>query len=110
MTVTTSNHLSSSPSLTGQSKSPFKMSKSSKANTHVMVTVSGVSFDDDFDNSPRSKKGSTLPKDLRIDQPNFHGHSKRVQSESEEKARKSTPKSLVPWKMRHRKAHSLGGK
>ena len=109
MTVTamTSNHLSSSPSLSSHSKSPFKLSKSSKTNAHVTVQlmVSGPSFDNDFDNSPRAKKGSTLP-------PNFHGHSKssRTQSESEEKARKSNPKSLMPWKIRHRKAHSLGGK
>lgn len=78
--------------------------------------VSGPSFDDDFNNSPQAKKGSTLPKDLRIEPPTFHhsgpGHIKgsRTQSESEEKARKSNPKSLMPWKIRHRKAHSLGGK
>ena len=95
------------------------MSKSSKAgSSHVAVqlTVSGPSFDDDFNNSPQAKKGSTLPKDLRMEPPTFHhsgpGYSKgsRTQSESEEKARKSNPKSLKPWKIRHRKAHSLGGK
>ena len=75
--------------------------------------ISGPSFDgSNFDNSPRAKKGSTLPMDLRMDPPKFHGHSKssRTQSESEEKARKLNPKSLKPWKSRHRKAHSLGGK
>jgi hypothetical protein len=116
----TNNHLSSSPSLSSHSKSPFKVSKSSKTSTHVAVQlkVSGPSFDNDFDNSPRAKKGSTLPKDLRIDPQTFQGHGSgsgyskgsRTQSESEEKARKSNPKSLMPWKIRHRKAHSLGGK
>ena len=114
VTVATSNHLASSPSLPTHSKSPLKTSKSFKASAQVNVQLmfSGPSFDDNFESSHRPKKGGTLPTDIRMDPPNFYGHGKssRAQSESEEKSKKSNPKSLVPWKIKHRKAQSLGGK
>ena len=111
----------SASSISGHTKSPFRSSKSS-SKTHVQLTVSGP-LDDASTGSPRSKKGSTLPKEFRIDPPlplpvphhnhnhsHGHGHGKRMQSESEEKSRKAN-KSLALWRTRgHRKAHSLGGK
>ena len=103
LSVQQSKQTSSSPQ--SNLHSPFKSTKSSK-NLHVQLAVANP-FEDGFGSgSPRSKKSSTLPKEMRADLPS--SHSKRAQSESEEKARKN--KSLVPWRSKHRKAQSLGGK
>ena len=104
---------SSPQQLLGQATSPFRFSKSSKINTHlhVQLAVGGNPFEDGAGGSPHSKKSSTLPKEIRVDLPSSpRTHSRRLQSESEEKARKLNHKSLVPWKSKHRKAQSLGGK
>ena len=113
-----SSQRTETPPVPYQAKSPFRSTKSSRNSSQLYVQLAvGNPFEEIAGSSPRSKKGSTLPKEFRAEQPGsaagaapVHVHGKRTQSESEEKSRRLNPKSFVPWKIKHRKAQSFGGK